>query len=142
MTPGERERPSGLGRASCGSLSLLEPCAHQEHLAEAGGALSCPARRKNSLSFLWISNSLGLKGSHESCCPGAPRCRSHHKGNVGGKWGGTILLSVKYQLCARFDLNRAGEGKLSGSVGLHLGILAQPTLGSSLGLALVRRARL
>lgn len=38
--------------------------------------------------------------------------------------GGTDLLSVKQQLCVRFDMSRAGEGKPSGSVGLPLGVLA------------------
>lgn len=38
--------------------------------------------------------------------------------------GASSTFSEAAIVCARFDMNRAGEGKLSGSVGLHLGVLA------------------
>lgn len=44
-------------------------------------------RRKNPSSFLPVSNLPGFRGSHESRCPGAAWCMSHHTGNVLGKRG-------------------------------------------------------
>lgn len=150
-TPGEKERPSGLGRAAArqepaGVLCL--PGSMRASGASGRGweslVLAQPSpqhqRRKNPSSFPQVLNLPGFKGSHESRCPGAAWCISHHMGNVWGTWG-TRLLAMKQQLdLCGIQSEQSWGGKPAGSVGLQTrGPTRATSVGSSLGLAPVRK---